>query len=133
MKYNIDTKGLKSYLEGLKYADFQNPSGLGMAKRDNLDGIIKEGFSRADFDKGFYKNVTIPQEQIIEYGMPFLVDALGNDLTILIHSRRKYKLPDGRVVQSKYHSTIIKDCRGLYGSVLNGYWMIPPQFISKIK
>jgi len=63
--------------------------------------------------------------------MPFLVDALGNDLSICFLSRRKYKLPDGRVIRSKFYTTIIEDCRGLWGTPLNGYWVIPSQFITK--
>ncbi len=73
----------------------------------------------------------IPKDQIIHYGMPFLVDALGNDLSIVILSRRKYKLPTGRVIRAKYDSMNIDDCRKQYGTPLNGYWVIPQQFIIK--
>ncbi|MCU0436690.1 MAG: hypothetical protein MUC49_02175 [Raineya sp.] len=130
MKFTIKIKELKEYLETLKADDFQAGDGVSFS---NPNGIIKEGFSISDIEKGFYKNKNIPSDQIINYGDSFLVDALGNDLSILIKSRRKYKLPDGRVVHAKYYGTVIKDCRKLYGTPLNGYWIIPPQFIEKTK
>ncbi len=75
----------------------------------------------------------IPSEQIIDYGMPFLVDILGNDLSVVFLTRKKYKLPTGRVVRAKFDATVISDCNKAYGTPLNGYWMIPNQFIEKTK
>lgn len=51
---------------------------------------------------------------------------LGNDISIVILSKRKHKLPNGRVVRAKYVTTIIDDCRSIYGTPLNGYWKIVP-------
>ena len=71
-------------------------------------------------------------ETVINYGEPFLVDALGNDLSIVILSKRGYKLPTGRVIKAKFVTTIIGDCRSLFGTPLNGYWKIPSQFLTKL-
>ena len=91
-----------------------------------------EGNSISDIEYFKKDKSKIPLEKVIQYGEPFLVDALGNDLSIVILSKRKYRLPDGRVIKAKFVTTIIEDCRSVYGSPLNGYWKIPSQFISEL-
>ncbi len=126
MKYQIKYKELSEYLHTLTRACFQTT---------NFDrypnGIIKEGYAMDDIEF-FKKDISsIPIEQIINYGMPFLVDLVGNDLSVVILTKRKYKNPKGRLVRAKFDTTIVDDCRSLYGTPLNGYWMIPEQFITK--
>ena len=70
-------------------------------------------------------------DQVIEYGQPFLVDAIGNDLSVCMLTRRKFKLPTGRVVNAKFDRTIIDDCRSVYGTPLNQYYVIPDIFIDR--
>ena len=118
MKRQIKYEELREYLKTLKKTDFD--------RSDGSKGIIKEGYSVDDLI--FYKNVTIPVEQVIFNGMPFLVDILGNDLSVVVLTKRKYKLPTGRVVKAKFDKTIIEDCTKTYGTPLNGYWIIPDRF-----
>jgi len=47
-----------------------------------------------------------------------------NVKTRVVHSRTEIK--------ARFVTTIIEDCRSLYGTPLNGYWKIPSQFISQI-
>ena len=124
-KYTIDCKGLESYIRNLKLDQIERT----WHKPENP--LLIEAVAMDDIE-WFKKDVSkIDKSKIIDYGMPFLVDALGNDLSICFLSRRKYKLPDGRVICSKFYTTIIEDCRELYGTPLNGYWVIPSQFITK--
>lgn len=126
-KFDIDYKGLESYLRSLKLEDIERtwhkPQSPKLVEAVAMDDI--EWFKK-DISK-------IDPEKIINYGAPFLVDALSNDLSICFLSRRKYKLPDGRVIRSKFNTTIIEDCRELWGTPLNGYWVIPKQFLTITK
>ena len=121
--FEIDFDGLRNFLKELKYQDYQ-------------DGVkIKKGTSIDDINRFYNKEtserkLSIPLGQIIAYGMPFLVDAIGNDISVCILTKRNYKLPTGRVVKMKFVTTIIHNCSDQHGSCLNGYWMIPPQFIN---
>lgn len=127
LKHKIDYEGLENYLKSLKREEIETnwnkPENPKLSEGKAMDDI--EFF---DLDKS-----TIKTENIIDYGQPFLVDALGNDLSIVILSRRKYKLPNGRrSVRAKFHTTIIDDCRSVFGTPLNGYWIIPKQFIEPL-
>ncbi len=121
MKYEIKYDELKEFLETLTY-------------RGIKDGDLVKAHARNDIDY-FYKTdedkSKITLNQVIEYGMPYLVDAVGNDLSICILTKRKYKLPTGRVVASKFDRTIIDDCRKVFGSCLNDCFVIPDRFIVK--
>lgn len=127
LKYEIDYKGLESYLRKLNRSEIETnwtkPETPKLIEGKSIDDIE---FFEKDKSK-------IPFENVINYGDPFLVDALGNDLSIVICSRRKYKLPTGRMIKAKFVCTIIDDCRALYGTPLNGYWKITSQFIKPIK
>ncbi len=119
MNYKIDYKGLKQFLETLTY-------------RSIKDGALVKAHARNDIDF-FYKTdkdkSKITLDQVIEYGQPFLVDAIGNDLSVCVLTKRKYKLPTGRVVKMKFDATIIDDCRKVLGSPVNNYYVIPDRFI----
>jgi hypothetical protein len=119
MNYKIDYKGLKEFLETLTY-------------RSIKDGALVKAHARNDIDF-FYKTdedkSKITLNQVIEYGQPFLVDAIGNDLSVCVLTKRKYKLPTGRVVRMKFDATIIDDCRKVLGSPVNNYYVIPDRFI----
>ena len=103
---------------------------LSKLKRDNFGIKLKEAKSIDDIE--FFKMDTskLLYDQVINYGDYFLVDAIGNDLSVCELTRRKYKLPTGRVVKMKLKHTIISDCHKLYGTALNGYWVIPKEFIN---
>lgn len=122
MNYQIDYQGLKSFLETLTY-------------RGIKDGVLVKGHTRYDIDR-FYttdkEKSEITLDSVIEYGQPFLVDAIGNDLSICFLTKRKYKLPNGRLVKMSFHKTIINDCRNLYGSPINGCYVIPDRFIDRV-
>jgi hypothetical protein len=126
LRHQIDYKGLKNNLKTLKYSDFET----NWNKPENAKLI--EGHSILDIEYFKTDKSKIPLEKVINYGEPFLVDALGNDLSIVILSKRKYKLPTGRAIHAKFVTTIIDDCREIYGTPLNGYWKIPNQFIKPI-
>ena len=108
MNYKIDYKGLKKFLETLTY-------------RSIKDGALVKAHARNDIDF-FYKTdedkSKITLNQVIEYGQPFLVDAIGNDLSVCILTKRK-----------KFDTTIIDDCRKVLGSPVNNYYVIPDRFI----
>lgn len=124
MKYEIDFKGLENYLKTLSYSDietnWQKPKNAKLIEGHSIDEIE---YFKTDKSK-------IPLEKVINYGEPFLVDALGNDLSIVILSKRRYKLPTGRAINAKFDRILIPDCRAIYGTPLNGYWIIPKRFLN---
>ena len=119
MNYKIDHKGLGEFLETLTYRTIKDGALVKAHARNDIDFFYK-----TDKDK---RRITL--DSVIEYGQPFLVDAIGNDMSICILTRRKYKLPTGRVVPMKLDKIIIHDCREVFGSCLNGYYVIPDRFI----
>lgn len=127
-KFEIDYIGLENFLLNLSKADIETT----WSKPENPK--LEECVLASDVEH--FKMEDYDEDRFVDFGEPFLVDALGNDLSILILSKRKHKLPTGRVVNSKFDKTIVNDCRGLYGTPLNGCWKIPKEFIkpaSKIK
>lgn len=125
LKFEIDYEGLKKYLESLNRSDIETNWNKPEYPK------LKEAHAMNDID--FFKlHGKYPEETIVDYGTPFLLDAIGNDLSIVILSRRRYKLPTGRVIGAKFIKTIIDDCRKQYGTALNGYWVIPSQFIKPL-
>lgn len=122
MKYEVKYKELEAYLTSLPEKEFQN-------KMYNPNGIIKEAELINDIEHFKIDVSKLDPAQIVNYGMPFMVDALGNDLSVCFLSRRKYKLPTGRVVNMKLGETVVSNCRKVFGTPLNGCWIIPPQFI----
>ena len=123
MKYEIKYEELTDYLKTLSDKDFQRNW------NKNPDAPMKEGHSISDIEYFKMDKSKIPLDTVIDLGTPFLVDAIGNDLSIIILTKRKYKLPTGRAVNAKFDRTLISDCRKLYGTPLNGYWIIPKQFL----
>ena len=112
----IDFQGLKEFLLDLNESDFQA-------------GIkIKKGTSMQDIDYFNLPTSSLDYDEVIDYGDFFLVDAIGNDLSVCRLTRRNYKLPTGRLVPMKLIKTILPDVRSLIGSPLNGYWVIPRQY-----
>jgi hypothetical protein len=126
LKHEIDFKALENYLKSLSYSDIET----NWQKPENAKLI--EGHSIEEIEYFKTDKSKIPLEKVINYGEPFLVDALGNDLSIVILSKRGYKLPTGRVIKARFVTTIIEDCRSLFGTPLNGYWKIPSQFIKTL-
>jgi hypothetical protein len=126
LKHEIDFKGLENYLKTLTYSDIEN----NWQKPKNAKLI--EGHSIEEIEYFKTDKSKIPLEKVINYGEPFLVDALGNDLSIVILSKRKYKLPTGRFIHAKFVTTILDDCRSIFGTPINGYWKIPSQFIKSL-
>jgi hypothetical protein len=122
MKYEINYSELKSFLETLTYRGIKNGDLVKAHARNDIDL-----FYPTDNDK---QKITL--NQVIEYGMPFLVDAIGNDLSVCVLTKRRYKLPTGRVVTMRLEKTIIDDCRVVFGSPLNNYFVIPDRFINKL-
>ena len=125
MKYNIKYIELSEFLSKLDRTDFYRDYEV----RDNLK--LKRGFAMDDIEY-FKKDISkIPKDQIIDYGMPFLVDAIGNDLSVCTLQKREFKLPTGRLVRMKLRHTVINDCHKTYGTAMNGYWIIPSEFLEK--
>lgn len=126
-RFEIDEKGLKEYLSSLCLSeierDWQKPEIPKLIEGKAMDDIE---FFKMDIKK-------VSPERLINYGEPFLVDIIGNDLSVVMLTRRKYKSPNGRVLRAKFITTIIDDCRKLYGTPLNGYWIIPKQFVKWVK
>ncbi len=127
MKYKIKYKELSEFLSILNRGDFDRDW------QDNNHVKMKKGFAMDDIEY-FKKDISkIPKDQIIDYGMPFLVDAIGNDLSVCTLQKREFKLPTGRLVRMKLRGTVVHDCHKNYGTALNGYWVIPSEFIEKLK
>ncbi len=126
LKYWIDYKGLEEYLKSLNANEIER----NWVRPENPK--LSEGNSILDIE--YFNNLghELQKNNIINIGEPFLVDALGNDLSTVILSRRKYKLPSNRAINGKFVTTMIDDCRALYGTPLNGYWKIPSQFIKPL-
>ena len=94
---------------------------------------MKEGHSIDDIEFFKMDKSKITLDTVIDYGTPFLVDAIGNDLSIIVQTKKKYKLPNnGRAIKGKFDRTLIDDCRKLYGTPLNGYWIIPQRFLNAL-
>jgi hypothetical protein len=126
LKHEIDYKGLEKYLKSLNRSEIETNWNKPESPK------LIEGVAMNDIEF-FKKDISkIPAEKVIDYGTPFLVDALGNDLSIVILSRRKYKLPNGRAICAKFVTTVVDDCRLIYDTPLNGYWKIPSQFIKPL-
>lgn len=124
MKFKIKYTGLTEYLKTLKDSDFQRNW------NKNPDAPMKEGHSIEDIIFFDMDKSKITLDILIDYGTPFLVDAIGNDLSIIVQTKKKYRLPNGRAVKGKFDRTLISDCRQLYGTPLNGYWIIPDRFLT---
>jgi hypothetical protein len=127
MKANeIDLDGLKSFLEGLAYENIETCN--------NRNGDLKlfEGYTIEAIEYFKKDKSKIPLSSVINIGDAFLVDALGNDLSVCIASEKMHRLPDGRKIKAKFVATIITDCRAVYGSPVNNCWIIPIQFV-KVK
>ena len=112
----INFDKLRKYLKSLKYEDFKN------INSDNSK--IKEAWTVDDVAK-FGTHKKIEKNTLVNYGEYFLVDILGNDLTVVKLTKKKYKTPKGRLVKAKIILTIIDDCKKQYGSCINGYFHIP--------
>ena len=127
MKYEIKYKELTSFLKTLKDEDFQRNW------NKNPDAPMKEGHSIEDITFFKMDKSKITLDTLIDYGTPFLVDAIGNDLSVVIQTKKKYKLPNnGRAINGRFDRTLITDCRKLYGTPLNGYWIIPCRFLNAL-
>ena len=124
MKYEIKYEELTDYLKTLKDKDFQRNL------NENPDAPMKEGHSILDIEFFKMDKSKIPLGTLIDFGDPFLVDAVGNDLSVVVLTKRKYKLPTGRAINAKFDRTLISDCRALYGNPLNGYWIIQKRFLN---
>ena len=114
----INYEKLENYLKKLTYKDFTN-AGLEnskVKKAHTVEDILRFG----GYDK-------IEKGTLVNYGEYFLVDILGNDLTVVMLTKKKYKTPKGRLVTAKIIKTIIEDCNKLYGSCINGYFHIPKE------
>ena len=112
----INFDKLRKYLKSLSYEDFRNI--------DNDNSKIEEAWTVDDVAK-FRTHKKIKKDTLVNYGEYFLVDILGNDLTVVKLTRKKYKTPKGRLVNAKIVKTIVEDCNRLYGSCINGYFHIP--------
>lgn len=123
--YKIKYDELREYLRTLKAKDFQT------SWNKNPYAPMKEGHSILDIELFKIDKSRITLDRLIAFGTPFLVDVLGNDLSVVIQTKRKYKLPSGRAIYGKFDRTIISDCSALYGTLLNGYWIIPDRFLIK--
>ena len=128
-KFEIDYAGLETYLKSLTASDFRGPDGR---RGTNESGKIRKGTSISDVVY-FKKDTTkIMFSDVIAYGQPFLLDLLGNDLSIAVLTKKRYKTPKGRSVKVRFVRTIIENCREQYGTPLNGYWIIPNDFITYV-
>lgn len=118
MNYKVKLKELKKFLQNLKLEEIETLN----EKKENAK--LRQGYSS---DEHIPK--TTHYQQIIQYGQPFLIDAIGNDLSVVVLSKRKYKLPTGRAIKAKFIETLVDNCQKQFGTPLNGYWIIPSQFI----
>lgn len=114
MKEKIKYDALKHFLQNLKAEDFKN-------KNKIIPATLRHDADRFKIDAKL--------SELVEYGQPFLVDLIGNDLSVCILTKRKYKTSTGRLVNCKLDRTIIFDCRSAYDTAINGCWKIPKEFL----
>lgn len=115
MSMEIDFTKLEKHLKTLSYKDdFCNIHSKKILEAHTIDDIINFGFSGS-----------ASSMQIVDFGEFFMTDILGNDLTVVKLTKRKYKTPKGRLVNAKIERIIISDCETQFGSCINGYWAIP--------
>lgn len=117
--FEIKYKELTEYLKTLDESDFERPW------NENKNPPIKI----CHLADGNTDKTVISADTFVDFRQPFLCDAIGNDLSVLINTKRGFKLPTGRVVNAKFDTTLISDCRKIYGTPLNGCWVIPPRFL----
>ncbi len=129
-RYEIKYKELDKFLRTLDISDFEHDNGRESKEKPSLKiAKFEDEIERFKMDKS-----KITLDSVVFYGMPFLIDAIGNDLSICTFTKRKYKLKDtGRVLNILFDKTIIGDCSELYGTPLNNCWAIPERFLIKIK
>ena len=123
MKYEIDFEGLTIFLKSL------DPK----TEIDRMkDQPITSKLLSADAiqEIAHRERIMPPPERLIGVDEPFLVDVLGNDLSIIILTKTLQKQPKGRKRNFVFVKTIIEDCHKQYGTALNGYWKIPSQFLT---
>lgn len=115
MKTKVDYEGLETFLRSLTKEEFKKQ--------------ISKCHTRSDID--FFKedDSKIDKNLIIEYGMPFMVDLIGNDISVCVLTRRRFFVSSMRLVNCKLKKTVIDDCLKQYGDYLNGCWVIPKEFI----
>jgi len=128
MEYTIDFEGLKHYLENINADVFEQTEGRN-CNDSVVKGFVKKAKTINEINHFKTDKSKITLDRVIFYGMPFLCDVLGNDLSIIELTKRSYKQPNGRVIPAKFIKTIIPDCHKIYGTALNGYWVIPELFI----
>jgi len=128
MKYLIDITKLRKYLENLKETDFRDADGR---RGTNPNGIIKRAETIDEIELFEMDKSKITLDCVINYNMPFLCDVLGNDLSIVELTKKTNKMPNGRKLKLKFVETVIRDCHEIYGTALNGYWIIPKEFFIK--
>ena len=125
-KYLIDITELRKYLNSLKETDFRDAAGR---RGVNPSGIIKRAETIEEIEHFNLDKSKITLDTVIFNGMPFLCDILGNDLSIVELTKKTNKMPNGRKLNFKFVETVINDCHKIFGTALNGYWIIPEQFI----
>lgn len=102
---------------------------LGLSKEDFGSDKLPKGNLRTDID--FFKIKNLKRESIIEYGDFFIVDLVGNDLSVCVLTKRKYYISTLRLVNCKLKKTIVSDCKKVYDDYINGIYVIPKQFYLK--
>ena len=108
----LEVEKIKGYIKKLKKEDFYFNKRIKEANA--IDDIIKFGYEG-----------NLDGDTIVNFGEYFIVDYYGNDLTICMLTKRKYKNNKGRLVSCKPIVTLVEDCKEQYGTCLNGYWKIP--------
>lgn len=116
MKTKVDYEGLEKFLRSLTKEQF---------KEQILEANLRNDIDFQPFQIDVSK---LNPDSIIEYGMPFLVDLVGNDISVCVLTRRRLRASYHRLVQCKLKKTIIDDCLKQYGDYLNGCWVIPKEF-----
>ena len=122
MKYEIDFEGLTIFLKSL-----DPETEIDRMQHKPITSKLLDADAIQEV-KG--RNVMPPAERLIDVDEPFLVDVLGNDLSIIILTKTLQKQPKGRKRRFIFVKTIIEDCHKQYGTALNGYWKIPSQFLT---
>ena len=96
----LDIEEIKKYLLNLKKDDFGS-------------GELPECCTISDL-KIFGIHKPIKGYHIANYGEYFLVDLIGNDISLVKLTKIEFKTPTGRMVKCKLIKTIIEDCKKTY-------------------
>ena len=92
-----------------------------------LTRYLKREINKDDFDKG--GKLEQAYSSTIRDREYYLCDAYDGNLCLMRETKRRNRMPNGRVVQAELVGTLFS-MREVYGKNRNGMWKVPDDFVS---